>query len=147
MDNKFFIKQKEELIKNLDNKKKLYEEEKKKIEKRLNNNIESEKKIKFENSILKEEYDNLKKMLKERGLIFEIFNNHYDIKEWDNLFFKKEDGHYIITTKKGECVKVFNEEVSAIIEESINELKAYSMVVIRVTTKNIRIQLHRSDKK
>lgn len=144
MNDKLFIKQKENIIQNLDQKKDLYEENIKNIDKILKNNREIEKKLKFENAILSDEYNNLKRLFKERGLIIEIFNNNYDLKEWDNLFLKKVDDKYIITTKKDEILKVFNEETSNIFDECISDSEAYSIVIIRVTAKNIRAQMHLS---
>lgn len=139
--NKYYINQKESELKKLEKKKVIFSQEIEKENKRLKNNKESFERLKFENALLKDQYNNLKDMIISRGIILDIENKSSNIKEWDNLFVENKGKHYIASFKGGEEAYSFEKDMCNLLKDLFSEGFSCSVVVIRVTSKLIKIQL------
>ena len=51
--------------------------------------------LKKEDERYDETYNSLIKILKSRGILFNIHNNNFQVREWDNLFIKNINGLYM----------------------------------------------------
>ena len=139
--NERLINKKEKELKSLDKKKEIYEREFEKQEELLKRNRAELEKLEYENMLLKDRYNSLKRVIKERGLIIDIINDNYSVKEWDNLSFNKEGEYFIVYSKRGEKIKEVDKDTTEILEEIIREGGRYSLVVIRVDNKHIKTLL------
>lgn len=138
---RYYAEKKENKIKELDAKNKEYNEKIKDIHQRIENNTGILEKLKEENKEYKIKYERLKNIFYERGLIITIVNKNYNIKEWDNLYFKKKSDLLAIYLKDNKEVKLFDKATTVILEEILQD-KKYSLVVTRVNDKFIKVQLH-----
>lgn len=138
------ISKKEKELQLLEHKKEVYIQEIKKQEEILKRNRSAIEKLEYENMLLKDRYNSLKRIIKERGLIIDIINDSYAIKEWDNLSLNKEGDYFIVYSKKGERIKEIDKDTTDILEEIIREQGRYSLVVIRVEKKHIKALLRLS---
>jgi hypothetical protein len=139
--NKYYIKQKESELKKLDEKKARLSQEIEQENSRLIANKENLEKLQFENTMIKQQYKSLKNMIISRGIILDIENNNYNIKEWDNLFVEKKGGRYVVSYKNGEEVYSFEKDMQILLKDLFSEGYSCSLVVIRVTFRLIKIQL------
>lgn len=139
--NKYYIKHKESELKKLDEKKARLSEEIGQERSKLNANRLSLEKIKSENTLIKDAYKNLKNMIVSRGIIFDIENNSYNIKEWDNLFVEKKGSKYVVAFKNGEELYNFEKDHYILLQDLFSVGYSCSLVVIRVSSKSIKIQL------
>lgn len=141
----FYIESKQKQIKHIqENNEKLEKQieiEKGKLEEHKN---VLDKEI-FENNLLKDEYSSLKRVIKERGIVIDITNDNYSLKEWDNLNLKREGNSFILSSKKGETLKSFDNETSELLQDASLQYGMYSAIVIRVTPKYIRVQIRLID--
>lgn len=137
----YYINQKNSEILKLEKKRNKYNENILKIKNALVKNKHLLEELQSNNDILKEEYNNLKKNLMQRGLIIDIINKNYHIKEWDNLYAVKNSKNYIVTNKQGEELLVFDSGFSHILHEVMGDTYFCSIVVTRVSEKNIKAQL------
>lgn len=131
---------KENKIKGLDNKKKSL---KIKLEDeliKLNRLLNLKEKLKNEEERYNEIYDSLLKILKSRGILFNIYNNNFKIKEWDNLFIKKINDLYVLVNKSGESLHIIEEKYNDAIEYIINNY-TYSLIITRKDDNLIKSQL------
>lgn len=138
---RYYAEKKENKIKELDAKNKEYNEKIKDIHQRIENNTGILEKLKEENKEYKIKYERLKNIFYERGLSITIVNKNYNIKEWDNLYFKKKSDLLAIYLKDNKEVKLFDKATTVILEEILQD-KKYSLVVTRVNDKFIKVQLH-----
>jgi len=133
------VKKKEKELELLEHKKEQYQREIESKQMELRNNREILEKLQYENMMLKDRYNSLKRVIKERGLIIDIINDKFSVKEWDNLIATKEGDFFIIYSKRGERLKELDKDTTNILEEIIREEGRYSLVVIRVDSKHIKI--------
>lgn len=139
--NKYYIKQKESELKKLEKKKVKFSQEIELENNKLKNNKECFERLKFENTLLKDQYNNLKDMIISRGIILDIENKNSNIKEWDNLFVENKGNYYVASFKGGEEVYSFEKDMCNLLKDLFSEGCSCSIVVIRVTSKLIKIQL------
>lgn len=139
--NKYYIKHKEKELKSLEAKKE-----------ELLGAVEYEKKISSENKIqlekeheenirLKQQYHRIKNSLIERGIILDIENNNYGVKEWDNLELYRKASKYMILSKKKEIIYILDHDMCSIVEEISKESFSLSIIAIRVNSKLIKAQI------
>lgn len=138
--NDYYIRSKENEIKKLDEKKLSLEKQILAEKEKSDENKKLLAKIEMENQLLKQQYENLVQMVESKGLTFDIANNNYDIKEWDNLILAKRGSGYIVLSKKGDELEVLDKDTNIILKDLLKEKINYSFVVVRVTNKNIRAQ-------
>ncbi|PJI07350.1 MULTISPECIES: hypothetical protein [Clostridium] len=134
-----FLEQKENENKSLEEKIIMLEDS---IEKMNKENKEYEKileKERLKNAILNNRYGMLLGEAKEKGIVFKIRNSNLNIREWDNLYFKDQKGIIYIQSFSGNLIHEFDENVSGLIRILISE-NEYSLIVIRMNEKNIKIQ-------
>ncbi|WP_125154360.1 hypothetical protein [Clostridium rectalis] len=101
--------------------------------------------LKLENEILTEKYLRIIELILDRGIIIDILNKGYKIKEWDNLYLIKRKETMVICSKNNEVIKIFNKEESKELEKIIKN-KNYSIVVTRIEGKYIKIQFRVKDR-
>lgn len=135
------INKKEKELQLLEHKREVYLKEIEKQEEALKRNRESFEKLEYENMLLKDRYNSLKRVIKERGIIIDIINDNYAIKEWDNLSINKEGDFFIVFSKRGERIKELDKDTTELVEEIIKEQGRYSLVVIRVDSRHIKALL------
>ncbi|MCY6355797.1 hypothetical protein [Clostridium sp. ZS2-4] len=134
-----YINSKQHIINNLRrNKEALEKEINKKIEE-IDKNKEILEREKFENSLLKDRYNSLMRILSERGTILYIKNNNYNINEWENLHIIREKNRNFIASKNGIQLSELDERISKTFSEEIRN-NEYRLVVTRVENKKIKIQ-------
>lgn len=139
--NQYFIRRKEKELKRLDiNKEKLSEsiENEKEISEIYTEHLQKEQE---ENLLLKKQYDKVKDAVVNRGIILDIENNNYDIKEWDNLFLYKNGTKFSVVSKKQEDLYVLDNYMNGVLEQFSSANYSFSVVVIRVTKKIIKAQI------
>lgn len=95
--------------------------------------------MKFENSLLNDKYNSLVKILKLNGVVMYIENNKFNVKDWDNLNFVKPHNLISIETKDGEIIYTFDEINSRILNKLLYNNNSYSIIIMRVTEKLIKI--------
>jgi hypothetical protein len=139
--NKFYIKQKESELKKLEEKalnleKKIQEEESTAAKQR-----EDFKHLQLENNQLKSQYHTLKNMLIGMGILFDIENNNYNFKEWDNLYLKKKGNSFLIVDKSEDELKVLEKDISIILQDIFDEEYSCSLIIIRVLPRSIKVQM------
>lgn len=139
--NKYYVEQRDKELKRLDLKRtellKQLETEKVSLEE----NRKSLEQVNAESLQLKMELENLRNLLINRGLILDIENHGYDIKEWDNLNLVKRKGLYAVTTKKDEELYTLDRPTSEILADIFNSGYSYSVIVVRVGVRHIKLQL------
>lgn len=138
--NEYYIKHIQSKLEKLENKKKLLENEIQNEKQELINNKNIFNKLKYKNSLLMDQYESLVRILKLRGSIFQFKNNHYHIKEWDNLYLVKKHEKIFVKTKYDEIVHSFDDEISQVLIELIKD-NNYSIVVTRIMNDTIKAQL------
>ncbi|MDP4146074.1 MAG: hypothetical protein Q8936_16550 [Bacillota bacterium] len=135
-----FIKHKENQIKKLDEKiQELISKIQEQKEKNDNCKIEIGKQS-FENSLLKDRYENLKRFIRANGIFFIIENKGFRLHEWESLHLKNENGIIQIINHEGSVIHVFNEAGSNLIMEILED-KECNLVVVRIEKYKIKIQL------
>ncbi len=139
--NQYYIKQKESELKKLEKKIGMLSKEVEHTDDKLKANKESFEKLKFENTLLKDQYNSLKDMITSRGIILDIENNNSHIKEWDNLFIENKGSRYVVSYKGGEEVYTFEKDMYILLHDLFSEGCSCSLVAIRVTSKLIKIQI------
>lgn len=102
--------------------------------------IKTREKFKEENNKYDEVYNSLIEVLKLRGLLFNIPNKNFKVREWDNLLIKKINGRYELINKNKEPLYLFEEKYSEVIEHIMTEYY-YSVVVTRIDRRYIKVQL------
>jgi len=137
--NDHLVKKKEKELELLEHRKEEYEREAESKQKELTRNGEILEKLQYENMMLKDRYNSLKRVIKERGLIIDIINDNFYVKEWDNLSLSIEGDFFIIYSKRGEKLKELDKDTTSILQEIIREEGRYSLVSIRVDSKHIKI--------
>lgn len=138
--NKYYLEKKKEKIQNLDKKNKKYSKDIYEMKEKIKSKREEVDKLKEEYSEYKEKYDRFINIFNERGITINIINKDYDLREWDNLYFKKQGNIGVITSKDGNIVKSFDKDVTDVLEEILHDKKS-SIVITRVTTNLIKAQL------
>lgn len=139
--NKYYIDQKDNELKKLEERKLKLSLEIEQEKERLRENQESFEKLAFENNMLMEQYNSLKKMIIGRGLILEIEKNNLNIKEWDNLYINKKGSKLTVINKNGDELYSFEKDQCIILRDLFSQGYCCSLVVIRVTAKIIKVQL------
>ncbi|WP_051541953.1 hypothetical protein [Clostridium lundense] len=139
--NKYYVKRNQNKIKELDIKNEKCEKKIKDTQQSIEKNEHILEKLKEENKDYKIKYERLKQIFYERGLVITIVNKGYSVKEWDNLYFKKRSNLLAIYLKDNEEVKIFNKEITLVLEELLQG-KNHSLVATRVDEKSIKVKLH-----
>lgn len=137
----YYIKSKQKQMKQIEDSNKRLQEliETEKI--RIVENNNKLQQVNFQNNMLQDEYNSLKRVIKERGLIIDISNDNYELKEWDSLNFSRVGRYYTLASKKGEALKEYDERTSDLFRELAAEYGDYSALVIRTDPKLIRVQI------
>lgn len=134
-----YIDSKQHIMNNLTiNKEALEEEINKKIEE-TNINKEILEKEKLKNSLLRDKYNSLMRIIREKGAILYIKNNNYNIKEWENLYIIIEKNRNFIASKTGIKLSELDERISKIFSKEIRN-NDYRLIITRIENKKIRIQ-------
>jgi predicted RNase H-like nuclease (RuvC/YqgF family) len=139
--NFYYVKQKENELKKLEEKKAKLSREIVQETSELENSKENLEKLKLENNMLKEQYGNLKKLIKSRGIILDIENNRYNIKEWDNLYIKRKTSRFFILSRNEEEIYSLGNATCMLMEDMFSAGCSCSIVVIRVTAKWLKLQI------
>lgn len=139
--NKYYIKQKENEFKKLEEKKLKLSREIEQEKDIFKTNEERLGKLEIQNLQLRDQYNSLKKIILNRGIVLDIENNRYDIKEWDNLYLEKKGNKYVIVLKGGIVIYNFEGYISEILKDIFEEQLTSSLVVFRITPRLIKIQL------
>lgn len=118
----------------------------------LKENIEREKRKKeyqemvfekeiLKNDLLKSRYDKFIKRVENRGIIINVLNLEYKISIWENLYlYKNGNNIYSICNREKKPIRVFSKNESKIIDKELKRFD-YSLIVIDVTSRNVKIQL------
>lgn len=138
--NEYYIRAKENEIKKLNERRIDLEKQILLGKEKLDENKVILTKKEMESQLLEQQYESLVRMVENKGLLFDIPNSNYDIKEWDGLTLAKRGSSYIILSKKGDELEVLDKDTSYILKDLLDEKTNYSFVVVRVTSKNIRAQ-------
>lgn len=139
--NKFYIKQKENEIKKLEEKTLNLERQIEYEENLAKKNRQDFEELKDKNLYLKTQYNTLKSTLISMGVLLDIENINYNIKEWDNVYLKKRGNRFLVITKNQEELLFIDKETSSILQDIFNDGYVCSLVVIRVSEKSIKVQL------
>lgn len=127
-------------IMDLSNKKKeLHVKIQKGLEK-FNELIQLQKKIKEEEEEANTSIRSLLRIVESRGIIFNIYNKNFQVKEWDHLNIEKINNLYRIISKKGESLYTLTEKYSDAVDYIVGNY-SYSIVVIRMDSYSIKAQL------
>lgn len=97
-------------------------------------------KLKQEEEIHDKVYNSLIKILKSRGILVNIPNKNFQVKEWDNLFIKDINSLYSLISKNGDLIYAFEKKYNESIKHIVNEC-SYSVIVIRKNENSIKVQL------
>lgn len=82
----------------------------------------------------------LLRIVKSRGMIFNIHNKDFKVKEWDHLKIEKINGLYSFMSKNNENLFTLSKKYNDAIEYIMNNY-SYSVVVIRMDSYLIKAQL------
>ena len=96
--------------------------------------------LKKEDERYDETYNSLIKILKSRGILFNIHNNNFQVREWDNLFIKNINGLYMFMNKSGDSLYVIEEKYNDVVKYIINNY-SYSVIVTRIDINSIKVQV------
>lgn len=132
--NNYYLQIMKNKINKLDFKKHKYESELIEKNKKLEDYVALEQKLKFTKDILGEEYNSLLRLLKKQGVFFHITLGECRLVQWENIFMVKTSTGYEIQTKKGTTLMMVDKKLSKIIED-IEKKDSYSLIVIRVMDK------------
>ncbi|MCM0650713.1 hypothetical protein NBE98_20325 [Clostridium swellfunianum] len=144
--NKYYIKQKENEFSKLEEKKLKLSREIEQEKEIFKTNEEKLGKLEIQNLQLRDQYNSLKKIIINRGIVLDIENNRYDIKEWDNLYLEKKGNKYVVVLKGGIVIYNFESYVYEILKDLFEEQLTSSLVVIRITPRLIKVQLRFREK-
>lgn len=144
--NKYYIKQKENEFSKLEEKKLKLSREIEQEKEIFKTNEEKLGKLEIQNLQLRDQYNSLKKIIINRGIVLDIENNRYDIKEWDNLYLEKKGNKYVVVLKGGIVIYNFESYVYEILKDLFDEQLTSSLVVIRITPRLIKVQLRFREK-
>ena len=136
----YYLERIKSKIDRLDLRKKQYEVKIVQQNKFLEKNNYDNQKLKFENSILHDQYNSLITLLEKEGIIFEVNFSKYTPYQWENLLIVKASKGYEIQTKTGSILMMLDEKFLSIIQD-IKKRDSYSLIVIRVTDKTSLVQL------
>lgn len=136
----YYLERIKSKIDRLDLRKKQYEVQLVQQNKILEKNNYDNQKLRFENSILHDQYNSLIILLEKEGIIFEVNFSEYIPRQWENLLMVKVSKGYEIQTKIGSSLMMLDEKFSSIIQD-IKKRDSYSLIVIRVTDKTSLVQL------
>jgi|GEM_PF-1093328 len=139
--NKYYVKNKEKEIKKLEDLKLKLSEDIEKEKLIQQKNEISLKKITSENSELNSQYNNLLNMAVNRGLIFDIENTNFNIKEWDNLYIYRKSGKYYFKDKNNIDYGSLEKDITELFDDIFKRGFNCSIVVIRVESKAVKIQV------
>lgn len=139
--NNYYIKQKENEFRKLEEKKFKLSREIEQENIKLINNKEKLERLNLENEQMKNQYNSLKDMAINRGIVLGIENKNYKIKEWDNLFIEKKGNKYILLTKNREEIYSLEKDDFLVFQDLFSEGYSSSVIVIRVTPKLIKVQV------
>lgn len=127
-------------VNNLNNKK---EELQIKIQKELEKSNEItclQRKFKVEEENANTSFYSLLRILEFRGIIFDVHNKNFKVKEWDHLHIEKVNGLYSFISKNGENLFTLGKKYNDVVEYIMNNY-SYSVVVIRMDSYLIKVQL------
>lgn len=85
-------------------------------------------------------YTSVITVLKAKGIIFDIPNRRFKVREWDNLYIHKAKDMYNLMNKSGESLYVIDKKYNNAIEEVIKKYN-YSIVIVRMDPNFIKAQL------
>lgn len=139
--NKLYVSQKENELKKLEDKALSLESQIQKEKESSEAHKGELDKLQYENNQLMSQYNMLKNMLIQMGILLDIENKSYNIKEWDNLYLKSKTNRYVVISKNEEEIYFFDKDTSCILQDIFTEGYSCSLVVIRVLSKNIKAQL------
>ncbi|WML37614.1 hypothetical protein [Clostridium sp. OS1-26] len=127
-------------INNLDSRKEKLKLKLKSEQSDFNNLINEKEKLKEEDKNVDLVFNSLVTILKSRGIIFDVPNKNFQVKEWDNLYIKKSDNLYSFANKNGVCLYVLEKKYGDVMEYIVNNY-SYSIVVIRKNPHSLKVQL------
>ncbi|MCH3963185.1 MAG: hypothetical protein LKE46_02840 [Clostridium sp.] len=127
-------------ILNLDNEIKVLNKKLRIQDERYNKILKTDKYVREKNIKIEQKYKELLKILKSRGIIFEITSQNINVREWENLYIKLIDGRYKIINKNGELIYQIKDKYYNSINHIINNYK-YSIVTIRKDNYIVKLQL------
>lgn len=102
--------------------------------------IKEKEKLKEENKRVNSVFNSLVAILKSRGIIFDIPNKNFQVREWDNLHIKKSDNSYSFVNKSGVCLYVLDKKYCETMDYIVKNY-SYSIVVIRKNPHSLKVQL------
>lgn len=99
-----------------------------------------QKRLKVDEENANTSLNSLLRILKFRGIIFDVYNKNFKVKEWDHLHIKKVNGLYSFMSKSGENLFTLSKKYNDAVEYIVNNY-SYSVVVIRIDSYLIKAQL------
>jgi hypothetical protein len=127
-------------INNLDSRKEKLKLKLKSEQSDFNNLINEKEKLKEEDKKVDSVFNSLVAILKSRGIMFDIPNKNFQVREWDNLYIKKSDNLYSFVNKNGVCLYVLEKKYYDVMEYIVKNY-SYSIVVIRKNPHSLKVQL------
>lgn len=103
----------------------------------LKQNKQSLDVLKGENILIKEDFKSITALFENENKTITVKNNNYEVDLWENVFLKKESSYYIIESKKGEVIYVFNENMN----DFLDSFQALSCSIVILSVDNYRIVL------
>ncbi|NMM64026.1 hypothetical protein HBE96_15360 [Clostridium sp. P21] len=137
---KIYRNSKKKQISILDNKKENMKIQLEEELSKFNNLSNLREKYKKENEKYNEMYNSLMEILKSRGILFNIHNDNFKLKEWDKLSIKKVNEVYVLTDKNGQPVHNIEKKYNNTIKY-ITDNYSYSLTVIRKDGNLVKAQL------
>ena len=138
--NNYYLENMNHKIEKLDLIKSQHEEELIQQSKLLEHNNITTQGLKYTNDILHDHYNSLLTLIEKQGIIFEMNFTNYMPHQWENLVIVKKSNEYEIQSKTGSILMMLDKKYSKIIQD-VNNKKAQSLIVIRVTEKMTLVQL------
>lgn len=136
--NKYLAKKQEELkeVEQRINKAEIDIQRLENLNKEYNDRLDKEK---IKNVVLNTRYNALVKKMKSEGAIFEIENQKFDIREWENLNLGKEGRNYVLKTVYGNVIYKFDHSIGNCIGSLISN-NEFSFIVVRVEKSKLKVQ-------
>lgn len=104
--------------------------------------LKIKEKLKAEDEEYEKMYKSLVRILESRGIILNVHNRNYKIREWDNLSIKKINGLYGLVNKsrENEIIYLFQKRYIGTIEHIVRNYRC-SIIVTRMDKQYIKMQL------
>jgi hypothetical protein len=107
-------------------------------EKLISENKNTVARLMAENSTIKKDYSRQYNLFENFNKTITIRNNNCAVASWENLYIKKRFSEYVLQTKKGEDVYVFQKDMTDFLNFFLT--LNYSIIVLSVDKNRIMVQ-------